>query len=280
MTDRLSQLVDSLSSRDLVEIAILALAIYTLLRLLGRTQGAGMVRGLGLVVVVFFLIAQVIIASFDLTVLGRVLDYLLTTVMFGMLVIFQPELRRGLLLLGRYRILRYLFGSNDQEHSIVDKLRDAAESMSAEYVGALIVIERDVTLDSFIESGEAIDGGVSAFLLRAIFCKRSPLHDGAVIIRSGRLAAAACQLPLAQPPENLGSEHLGMRHRAALGMSEETDAVLLVVSEETGRISIAIAGHLEVVPLDRLSRRLDSLLSGRDMVANQTLQDKPLRTVA
>ncbi len=264
MTDRLSQLYDSLGTRDLIEIAILALAIYTLLRLLGRTRGAGMVRGLGLVVVVLFLLAQVVIASFDLTVLGRVLDYLLTTVMFGMLVIFQPELRRGLLVLGRYRMLRYLFGSNDREHPIVDKLAEAAEAMSSECIGALIVIEREVALDPFIESGEAIDGEVSSFLLRAIFCKRSPLHDGAVILRAGRLAAAACQLPLAQPPENLGTEHMGMRHRAALGMSEETDAVLLVVSEETGRISVAVGGRLEAVARDLLARRLDALLSKRE----------------
>ena len=120
--------------------------------------------------------------------------------------------------------------------------------MSSECVGALIVIEREMSLDAFIESGEAIDGEISPFLLRAIFCKRSPLHDGAVILRAGRVAAAACQLPLAQPPETTGSDHLGMRHRAAMGMSEETDAILLVVSEETGRISIAIAGRLEAVP--------------------------------
>jgi diadenylate cyclase len=261
LTDRLAQLYESVSTRDLVEVGILALAIYLLLRFLGRTRGAGLVRGLGLVAVGLFLVAQVIIASFDLTVLGRVLDYLLTTVMVGLLVIFQPELRRGLMVLGRYRIMRYFV--SQEEYPVVDKLADAAEAMARECVGALIAIEREMTLDTYIETGESIEGEVSAFLLRAIFCKRSPLHDGAVVVRSGRIAAAACQLPLGQPPDQLGGEHMGMRHRAALGMSEETDAVLLVVSEETGRISVAVGGRLEPVPREMLSRHLASLLSNR-----------------
>jgi diadenylate cyclase len=270
LTDRLTQLYESVSTRDLIEIAILALAIYVALRFLGKTRGAGMVRGLGLVAVGLFLLAQVIIASFDLTILGRVLDYLLTTVTVGLMVIFQPELRRGLMLLGRYRWLRYFLASPHEAPPVVDKLADAAEAMSRECVGALIAIERELALDPYIESGEAIDGEVSAFLLRAIFCKRSPLHDGAVILRSGRLAAAACQLPLAQPPEQMGSEHLGMRHRAALGLSEETDAILLVVSEETGRISLAVAGRLEAVPRDHLSRRLAALLNNRSAISFPT----------
>jgi diadenylate cyclase len=261
LTDRLAQLYESVSTRDLVEIAILALAIYMLLRFLGRTRGAGLVRGLGLVAVGLFLVAQVIIASFDLTVLGRVLDYLLTTVMVGLLVIFQPELRRGLMVLGRYRIMRYFV--RQEEYPVVDKLADAAEAMARECVGALIAIEREMSLDTYIESGELIEGEVSAFLLRAIFCKRSPLHDGAVVLRAGRIAAAACQLPLGQPPDQLGGEHMGMRHRAALGLSEETDAVLLVVSEETGRISVAVGGRLEPVPREMLSRHLAALISNR-----------------
>jgi diadenylate cyclase len=277
LTDRLAQLYESLGTRDFVEIVILGVAIYAVLRFLGKTRGAGMVRGLGLVVVVLFLLAQVVIASFDLTVLGRVLDYLLTTVMVGLMVIFQPELRRGLLVLGRYPMLRYFLGTQNQEHPIVDKLAHAAEAMSSECVGALIVIEREMSLDSYIETGEAIDGEISAFLLRAIFCKRSPLHDGAVILRSGRLAAAACQLPLAQPPETTGSDHLGMRHRAALGMSEETDAILLVVSEETGRISVAVAGRLEAVPRDTLSRRLATLVSSREALL-PPLEKSPRRS--
>jgi diadenylate cyclase len=251
-----------------VEIAILAVAIYFTLRFLGKTRGAGIVRGLGLVILGLFLVAQVVIASFDLTVLARVLDYLVTTVMVGLLVIFQPELRRGLMVLGRYRILRYFVV--DESHPVADKLADAAEALSRDGVGALIAVERESTLDAFIESGEGINAELSASLLRAIFSKRSPLHDGAVIIASGRIAAAGCQLPLGMPPE--GGAHMGMRHRSAAAMSEETDAVLVVVSEETGRISIAVAGRLQPVPRENLSRQLAELLSRNDGSAVRSQQ--------
>lgn len=258
MIERLTQLYDSATSRDLVEIAILAMTIFFVLRMLGKTRGAGIVRGLGLIVVGLFLVAQVVVASFDFTVLARVLDYLLTTVMLGLLVIFQPELRRGLMVLGRYRVLRYFVA--DVQHPIAEKLADAAEAMSRECIGALIVIEREMGLAQYIETGEALDAEVSSNLLRTIFCKRSPLHDGAVILTSGRVAAAACQLPLGQPPEG-ASMNMGMRHRSALCMSEETDALLLVVSEETGRISVASAGKLQPIPREDLVARLTELLA-------------------
>jgi diadenylate cyclase len=256
--DRLIHLYDSASTRDAVEVAILAIAIYVILRFLGKTRGAGIVRGLGLVVVGLFLTAQVVIASFDLTVLARVLDYLLTTVMVGLLVIFQPELRRGLMVLGRARILRYFV--RDQQVPLADKLADVAQALSRDGVGALIAIEREMTLAQHMETGERIDGEVSETLLRAIFSKRSPLHDGAVILSEGRISAAACQLPLGQPPEG-GALPLGMRHRSALCMSEETDAILVVVSEETGRISLAVAGRLERLPRESLGPRLAELLA-------------------
>jgi diadenylate cyclase len=267
LKERLAQLYELAGTRDVVEIAILAALIYLILRFLGKTRGAGIVRGLGLVVISLFLITHVIVARFDLAVLGRVLDYLVTTALLGLLVIFQPELRRGLMLLGRYRLLpRFIHTPRD---SIADRLANAAESMSCDNIGALIVIERETALTMYVETGEAIDSEVSANLLRAIFSKRSPLHDGAVILRGDRIAAAACQLPLGQPPENTGT-HMGMRHRSALCMSEETDAVLLVVSEETGRISLAIGGRLEPVPRAELSQRLADLLSRSDTGSKQS----------
>jgi diadenylate cyclase len=255
--DRLAQLYESVGKRDLIEIAILAIAIYAILRFLGKTRGSGMVRGLGLVVVGLFLVAQVVIASFDLTVLGKVLDYLLTTVLVGLLVIFQPELRRGLMLLGRYRGFRYFV--KETHHPIADKLADAAEALSRECVGALVAIQREVALAPYVETGEMIDSEISPSLIRTVFSRHSPLHDGAMILCNGRITAAGCQLPLGQPPE--GRVQMGMRHRAALSMSEETDAVLLVVSEETGRVSLALGGRLEPVPRENLSRRLAALLS-------------------
>lgn len=275
MRERLAQLYESVGSRDVVEIAILAAAIYLILRLLGKTRGAGIVRGLGLVVIGLFLVSHVLIARFDLSVLGRVLDYLLTTVLLGLLVIFQPELRRGLLVLGRYRLLRRL--APVPRYPLADRLADAAESMSRENIGALIVIEREMRLAMYAETGEAIDGKLSANLLRSIFSKRSPLHDGAVILCGGRIAAAACQLPLGQPPESTGM-HMGMRHRSALCMSEETDAILLVVSEETGRISLAVGGRLESVPCEELPRRLADLLSRRQTEPAEVASDADERS--
>jgi diadenylate cyclase len=265
---RLTQIYELVGVRDLIEIAILAIAIYVLLRLLGKSRGSGVVRGLGLVTLGLFLIAQVVIASFDLTELSKVLDYLLTTLLIALVVIFQPELRRGLTVLGRYHMLRYFGGDNDP---IADKLADAAEALSRECVGALIAIQREVTLDPCIETGEIIDSEITPGLIRCIFSHKSPLHDGAIILCQGRIRAAACQLPLRQPPEG-SSPHMGMRHRAALSLSEETDAVLLVVSEETGRISLAVGGRLEAVPRENLSRRLADLLSGRSAHAAPVVQ--------
>jgi diadenylate cyclase len=255
MPERLIHLYESIGVRDLIEVAVLAGVIYLVLRLIGASRGAGIVRGLGIVVAGAFLLAQVVIASLDLTELSKILDYLLTTALLGLIVIFQPELRRGLLVLGRYPVLR-VFGQT--QGPLADKLADAAEALSRDFTGALIAIQRSMSLAAYINSGERMDSEVSAELLRAIFNKHSPLHDGAVILAEGRLAAAACQLPLGEAPE--GGGHYGMRHRAAIGLSEETDAVVLVVSEETGRISLAIGGHLEPVSRENLSRRLAAVL--------------------
>ncbi len=257
MRERLLQFYESVGTRDFVEVAILTVLIYVALRLLGKTRGWSMIRGLGLVAVVLFLVAQVVIAAFDLPELGKVLDYVLTSTFVGLMVIFQPELRRGLLLLGRYRVMRYFAR---QRHPIADKLADAAAALSRECVGALIAVQRETPLSACAETGEALDAEVSAALLRTIFVPRGPLHDGAVIVSNGRIAAAGCQLPLAQPPDG-ANPNMGMRHRAGLGLSDETDAVVLIVSEETGRISLAVHGRLEPVPRENLSRRLADALS-------------------
>ncbi|HMP03819.1 MAG TPA: diadenylate cyclase CdaA [Gemmatales bacterium] len=257
MTERFIHLYESIGRRDLIEIGILSLFIYGILRFIGATRGTSMVRGLGIVVVGFILLVQVIIASFDLAELSKMLDYLLTAVLLSLIVIFQPELRRGLLMLGRYRMFRVFTSSSEP---IVDRLAEACVALASEYTGALIVLQRTISLEAYIKTGERLDAEVTAGLLRAIFQKRSPLHDGAVIIVDGRLQAAACQLPLAEAPQGLGGH--GMRHRAAMGISEETDALVLVVSEETGRISIAQNGRLEVVSRELVSRRLGAVLHG------------------
>lgn len=263
MGGRLAQLYESIGTSDLVQIAILAVVIYAVLRILNKIGGAGasLGRGLGLVVVGLFLIVQVVIASLDLTELATVLDYLLTTVLLGMLVVFQPELRRGLMMLGRSKLWRYFTPSG---HSLAERLADAATVLARERIGALLAIQCEMSLAPFIETGERLDAQVSSALVRTLFHPRGPLHDGAVILVNGRLAAAACQLPLGNMGSNAagrGHLHLGMRHRAAVGLSEETDAVVLVVSEESGRISLAVGGRLEAVPGENLARRLAAVLN-------------------
>jgi diadenylate cyclase len=206
-------------------------------------------------------VVQVVIASLDLAELNTVLDYVLAAGLIGLLIIFQPELRRGLMMLGRHSLWT---SWSPGKNSIADPLADAAIAMSREGVGALIVIQREVNLASYIETGERIEAKLTTSLIRTIFMNKSPLHDGAVILVKGKVVAAGCQLPmrsherLAESSTNL---HIGMRHRAALSLSEETDAVVIVVSEETGRISLAASGRFEPVAREHLARRLVDYLN-------------------
>lgn len=263
MLTRLTQLYESLGTRDVVQIAILAVVLFGVLRFVGKTFGSGtsIGRGLGLVVVGLFLLIQVVIASLDLTELGTALDYLLTAVLVGMLIIFQPELRRGLMMLGRTKFWQ---SGKVARHDLADPLANAAQFLSRDCIGALIAIEREVALAPYAQTGERIDGLVSAPLVRNLFVPKSPLHDGAIILSKGRIVAAGCQLPMrAHDQINDSSTRLnmGMRHRAALCLSEETDAIVLVVSEESGRVSLAVGGRFEPVPRENLARRLVALLS-------------------
>lgn len=260
MIERFFQIYQALGVRDLVEISLLAAFIYLLLRFIGATRGIGMVRGLGIVVAITVFGVQVVIASFDLTELNKILDYILASAFIGIIVIFQPELRSGLFTLGRYRLFRIFSPGDTQQDPYVDKVATVAVELARECTGALIVLQREASLQQFIQTGETLDSVVSEGLLISLFHKSSPLHDGAIILAHGRIAAAACQLPLAEAPQ--GASDYGMRHRAALGVSEETDALVLVVSEETGRISLASHGKLETVSREMVARRLVSHLQG------------------
>lgn len=182
--------------------------------------------------------------------------------LLALLIIFQPEIRRALIRLGHSRLFQGFFqaGLGERNQAIEDVIK-AAESLAAKRIGALMVIERTTSLSHYAELGVPLDGLISADLLGSLFLPYSPLHDGAVIIQGDRVQAAGCFLPLSRNVEP--GRKLGTRHRAALGISEETDAVALVVSEETGRTSLAVAGHLEN-PGDRdaLLRRLAQLVAG------------------
>jgi len=261
MIERFFQIYQALGYRDLVEISLLAAFIYLLLRFIGATRGIGMVRGLGIVVAITVFGVQVVIASFDLTELNKILDYVLASAFIGIIVIFQPELRSGLFALGRYRLFRLFSPSEHHDEPFADKVAAASIELARECTGALIVMQREVSLQQFIQTGELLDCQVSESLLQSLFNKSSPLHDGAIIIAHGRIAAAACQLPLAEAPQ--GASDYGMRHRAALGITEETDAVVLVVSEETGRISLVSNGKLEPVSRELVARRLIGQLQGQ-----------------
>src|SRR4051794_26007136 len=249
--EQLRYVYESMGIRDLVEIGILAVLIYGVLVFIGSLRGAGTARSLAVVVAGFFLFAQLVILSFHFTELSQTLDYFLIAALLALVVSLQPEFRRGLLALGQHPLLRVL---GPPPEPFTHKLTEAVTALAREGTGALIVIERSVSLTGFIESGDPIDSNISAALFRALFHKHSPLHDGAVIICHGRIAAAGCQLPLAEPPQ--GASHYGMRHRAALGLSEETDAEVLVISEETGGISLVRGGRLDPVSCEELEGRL------------------------
>ena len=220
--------------RTIVEIGLLAFVTYYVLTLLRGTRAVQVLIGL------IFLWAFSLLAEYlKLYVISTLLDSFWIYFFIAVVVLFQPEFRRVLAQIGQ----RGLFmGLIRETHSYVDEVIRAACTLSQKRVGALIVIEREASLQRFVEGGVRIDSEVDAKLIQTIFSPYTPLHDGAVIIRNGRLMAAACLLPLS---ERAGSDlELGTRHRAALEMTEELDAVVVVVSEETGIISVAETGRL------------------------------------
>jgi uncharacterized protein (TIGR00159 family) len=233
LIDRLGQF----DWKDLIEVAIISYLFYRLLLLLRRTRAMRMVWGL-VVVGLIGLFAQV--AGF------RALDWLLSNVysylVIAIIVLFQNEIRRLLTSLGRTAYLRSMRGGRGGDLDPIDEVVTAATGLAANRHGAIIVFEREMSLGQYADAGIGLDAATSYDLLVSIFNPSTPLHDGAVIMRQGRIAAAACFLPLTLNPRL--SRELGSRHRAAIGITEETDAVAVVVSEETGKISIVVDGRL------------------------------------
>lgn len=238
---------------DYVDILLVAYLIYKLLPLI-RTPN---VMRIARTVIALVLVAW-ITEEADLYTINWILDQVLAIGLLAFVVLFQPELRRMLDHLTNVKISR-LFGVakpiQEMEH-VIGQTVTACEAMSREKVGALIVFARDQRLDEYFKTGTQIDAQVSDQLLRNIFFKNSPLHDGAVIIRDGRVAAAGCVLPLSD--SHRLSADLGTRHRAGMGMSEASDAVVVIVSEESGAISVASGGmlkrHLAPQTLEKLLR--------------------------
>jgi diadenylate cyclase len=234
-----------------LDILLVALLIYQVLVMIRGTRAAPMLAGLIVLAVIFYL-ARI----GELTTLNWVVSRVLPYVVFALIVVFQSEIRHVLADLGRrMSFLRASAADGDSYDDIVL----ATNLFSQHQTGALVVIEREIGLRTHIESGVPLDARLSYDLLATIFRPSAPLHDGAVIIQKDRIAAAACFLPLSMNP--LLSTQLGTRHRAAIGITEETDAIAVVVSEETGAISLAIGGQIERdLTVDQLRERLGSEL--------------------
>jgi diadenylate cyclase len=248
------------SAVSALDILLVALIIYQFLALIRGTRAALMLVGVGAVALLLFMARLADLAA---------LNWLMTTLMpyagFALIVVFAPEIRQALARLGRRLTFSRTVGA---EADVYDDIVLAANLFSQNQTGALIVIEREIGLRTYVESGVPLDAHLSYDLLATIFRPSAPLHDGAVIVRKDRIAAAACFLPLSMNP--ILSTQLGTRHRAGIGVTEETDAIAVVVSEETGTISLAVGGQIERdLTVEQLREHLGGLL--RRYVPQSTL---------
>ena len=247
---------------DLLDIAIMTGVIYKLLWMLRKTSSGRVLRG-----ILILLLAMVASSAISLTATSFLLKQVVELGVLVLVILFQPEIRRFLERMGSGG-LGLVFASNREPgaelETAIQQTTEAYTDMSRDKVGALMVFERQNLLDDVIKTGTALDCAVSSELLKNIFWNKAPLHDGAVIVRNGRIVGAGCMLPLSGNV-NL-SRDLGMRHRAGIGMSEHSDAVVVIVSEETGSISAAVGGmlkrHLAPETLERLLR--NELLNDND----------------
>ena len=236
---------------SILDIVLVAILIYQFLVLVRGTRAAPMLVGVAALGLAFYFARLG-----ELRTLNWLLSTLLPYVVFALIVVFQSEIRHALANLGsRVSLMR----SSSSVADVYDDIVLAANLFSQTQTGALIVIEREIGLRTYIESGVSLDARLSYDLLATVFRPSAPLHDGAVIVQRDRIAAAACFLPLSMNP--VLSTQLGTRHRAAIGITEETDAVAVIISEETGTISMAVAGSIErELTVERLRERLSALL--------------------
>ena len=241
---------------DAIEILVVAYILYQLYRLMRGTIAVQIALGLG----ALFLI-QFAVQLADMTVLTTVFSYFNQVFVLAVIIIFQPEIRRLLLLLGKNPIVRRFVATADQG-KIIDETVGAVQEMSEQQIGALIAFQRSTGLRSYVETGKLLEADVSQDLLMTIFYGQNPLHDGAVIINNRRIEAARCILPVSTSMKL--SPQLGLRHRAAVGLTEQTDAFVVVVSEETGDISVSRDGALisNITP-EELRTYLTSALTGQ-----------------
>jgi diadenylate cyclase len=241
---------------DLLDILVVWILIYEVLKLIRGTRAVQMALGGGVLVALFYGSRWV-----HLETVNWLIRNLLGYIVFAVIVLFQSDIRRALAHLGRAPFFRYFARPESAEES-VEELIVAASLLSSQRIGAIIAIERQIGLRNYIEGGIPLDATLTYDLLLSIFQRDSPLHDGAVIVQDDRVAAAACFLPLTVNPKL--SKELGSRHRAAIGLTEENDAVAIVVSEETGMISVVAEGQIERgLDADTLRERLSTLVLQR-----------------
>jgi len=221
--------------RDVIDIFVVALVIYYILKLIRGTRAVYMLIGLSFGVVMY-----VVSNIFELATINWILYHFLGSFLLIIVVLFQNEIRRALTRLGRTQVFSFL--GPVQDSIMIDELVRTAVSLANKKIGALMVMEKEANVQDYIEKGVSVDANVSKEILTALFLPSSPLHDGAVVIQKGKVSYASCFLPLSMNPEI--HQDLGTRHRAAVGVTEETDAVVIVVSEEKGWISVAMSGKL------------------------------------
>ncbi len=245
---------------DVIEIVIIAFVIYNVMVWIKNTKAWVLLKGI-IIVILFAIVAYILNLKTILWIAGKTIS----VGIIALVIIFQPELRRALEQLGRKKILFGLFRFNDGKDKgerfsskTAEEIVRACYDMGAAYTGALIVIEQDMVLEEYEKTGIAVDGLVTSQLLINIFEHNTPLHDGAVIIRGDRVVAATCYLPLSD--NNSLNKALGTRHRAGVGISEVTDSMTIIVSEETGKVSVAVGGELiHDIDADSLRNKLEYL---------------------
>lgn len=239
MNDFFDNIISSIGINDVLDITIVSFIIYKILDFIKKTRAQQLVKGL-LVLIITFFVSDIL----NLYALNWIMRGTMTLGVIAIVVVFQPELRRGLEYVGRSKIMKAPFGQLDKNKAkqITDEFVKAVDYCSGTRTGALIILERETALTDIAETGTEINADISSQLIGNIFYEGAPLHDGAMIIRGDRIYAAGCVLPLTENKEL--NKNLGTRHRAGIGITENSDAIAIIVSEETGVISFAMDGKL------------------------------------
>lgn len=264
IVDGLMRLVWSIEWYDLIDILLVAFALYYCIKLIRQTRAFNLVKGIA-----FLGLIYIVVSVFNMSASSFIFSQLFGDIVLVMILLFQPEIRHAIESFGRgdfSRVLKFLGrgdkASGDEIRTSISNVSKAVSNMSEQKIGALIVIEGNMPLDDIVTSGSRVDSAITTPMLENIFFPKAPLHDGALIIRDNRIHSAGCILPLTQSDLSLD---LGTRHRAAVGMSENSDALVIVVSEENGKISLAQGGVLEVnITLGELLAALTDFLVSED----------------